>query len=96
MERCMPIVQPIVQTTCGGTGGISAEAFIGLYKNLTLVYDFDGLSSERTIVHGKGYYVDATFLMSDDTLVYPKYVQPDVNTIIVLTNIPLVGKLYVK
>lgn len=63
--------------------------------NYGTAYPLDGLQSTVTVEHHKGRYVLPVTVDQNGAVVHPFYEQPDKNHIVLHSNLPITGILYI-
>lgn len=80
------ILETLASVRSLGTAGAITES--------TYRVEFTGLASEVAVEHNLNRSVFPIFIDLDDIILYPVYTTVDVNNIIVTSNVPLHGTLY--
>ena len=72
-----------------------ANTFVQGIGNYGTAYPLDGLQSEVTVEHHKGRYVLPITVNQNGAVVHPFYEQPDTNKLVLHSNLPITGILYI-
>lgn len=73
----------------------SENIFVQGIGNYGTAYELDGTRSDVTITHQKGRYVLPVTVNQNGEVVHPLYEQPNKNKLVLHSNLPIIGTLYI-